>query len=62
MSVNWKLTDTKKLIYELIKSGVDSNSDIAQELNITKGVVSIHVHKLVESGLIKKDGQRYIAV
>ncbi|MDR1457513.1 MAG: hypothetical protein LBI47_01520 [Puniceicoccales bacterium] len=35
MNVNWKLTDMETLVYELIKSRVDSHADIAQELNIT---------------------------
>jgi hypothetical protein len=29
--VEWKAKDTKELVYELIKQGVESNSDIAQD-------------------------------
>jgi predicted transcriptional regulator len=59
-NVNWKPTDTEALVYELIKSGVDSNSDIAQELDITPGMVSRYAKKLINDNFIKKEGQRYV--
>jgi predicted transcriptional regulator len=40
----------------LIKQGVDSNSDIAAELGITKGAVSQHTNPLVVENFIKKQG------
>jgi putative DNA primase/helicase len=59
-NVNWKLTDPETRVYELIKSGVESNSDIAQELNITTGMVSRYAKKLMNDNFIKKEGQRYV--
>ncbi|MDR0740317.1 MAG: transcriptional regulator, partial [Puniceicoccales bacterium] len=58
--VNWKLKDTKELVYELIKQGVESNSDIADELGISKGAVAQHANKLMNECLIKKQGTRYV--
>jgi predicted transcriptional regulator len=58
--VTWRPTDTRELIYELIKNGVDSNADIAAELGITKGAVSIHVNKLIGENFVKKLGPRYV--
>jgi predicted transcriptional regulator len=59
-NVSWKLTDTETLAYELIKSGVDSNADIADELGISKALVSRHAKKLINDNFIKKEGQRYV--
>ncbi len=60
MSVNCRKTDMQSLVYELIKSGIDSNSDIAQELSITTGMVSKYAKTLMNEGVIKKDGQKYV--
>jgi predicted transcriptional regulator len=54
------LKDTKELVYELIKQGVESNSDIADELGISKGAVAQHANKLMNECLIKKQGTRYV--
>jgi hypothetical protein len=59
-NVNWKLTDLETLIYELIKSGIDLNADIAEELGISKALVSRHAKKLINDNFIKKEGQRYV--
>jgi predicted transcriptional regulator len=63
--VNWKLKDTEELVCELIKRGVESNSDIAQELGIptgtvSKGAVTQHANRLMNECLIKKQGPRYV--
>jgi ATP/maltotriose-dependent transcriptional regulator MalT len=60
--VNWKLKDTKELVYELIKQGVESNGDIADELGITKGTVSFHINRLVAENLVRKHGPHYVIV
>jgi DNA-binding NarL/FixJ family response regulator len=60
--VTYTTTDTKILVYDLIASGVDSNGDIAEELEITKGTVSKYAAKLASDGLIKKLGNRYVLV
>ncbi|MDR2737509.1 MAG: winged helix-turn-helix domain-containing protein [Puniceicoccales bacterium] len=60
--VTWRPTDTKELVYELIKQGVDSNGDIADELGITKGTVSFHINRLVAENLVKKQGAHYVIV
>jgi hypothetical protein len=59
-NVNWKQTDLETRVYELIKSGVESNADIAQELDITTGTVSKCAKKLMNDNFIKKEGQRYV--
>ncbi|MDR2628912.1 MAG: AAA family ATPase [Puniceicoccales bacterium] len=59
-NVNWKLTDIETRVYELIKSGVDLNADIAEELGISKALVSRHAKKLIGDNFIKKEGQRYV--
>jgi DNA-binding NarL/FixJ family response regulator len=59
-NVNWKLTDLETRVYELIKSGVESNADIAQELDITTGTVSKCAKKLMNDNFIKKEGQQYV--
>jgi hypothetical protein len=59
-NVNWKQTDLETRVYELIKSGVESNADIAQELDITTGTVSKCAKKLINDNFIKKEGQRYV--
>jgi predicted transcriptional regulator len=59
-NVNWKLTDIETRVYELIKSGMDSNADIADELGVSKGLVSIYVKRLINDNFIKKEGQRYV--
>jgi Mn-dependent DtxR family transcriptional regulator len=48
------------LVYDLIRSGLESCSDIAEELGITKGSVSEFATKLANDGLIKKQGNRYV--
>jgi KaiC/GvpD/RAD55 family RecA-like ATPase len=58
--VDWKLKDTKELVYELIKQGVESNSDIAQELDISTGTVSIYAAQLIAENLVRKQGSRYV--
>jgi DNA-binding NarL/FixJ family response regulator len=55
-------TDTKILVYDMIASGVDSNGDIAEELEITKGTVSKYATRLASDGLIKKLGNRYVLI
>ncbi|MDR0692999.1 MAG: AAA family ATPase [Puniceicoccales bacterium] len=55
-------TDTKILVYDLIADGVDSNADIAEELEITKGMVSRYATKLASEGQIKKLGNRYVLI
>jgi DNA-binding NarL/FixJ family response regulator len=55
-------TDTKILVYDMIASGVDSNGDIAEELEITKGTVSKYASRLASDGLIKKLGNRYVLI
>jgi hypothetical protein len=59
-AVNWKLKDTKELVYELVKQGVESNSDIAQELDITTAAVSKCAAQLITENLIRKQGSRYV--
>jgi hypothetical protein len=59
-NVDWKLTDLETRVYELIKSGMDSNADIADELGVSKGLVSIYVKRLINDNFIKKEGQRYV--
>jgi hypothetical protein len=52
-------SDTKVLVYDAIRDGIDSCSDIAEYLGITKGAVSQFATRLVSDGLIKKQGNRY---
>jgi DNA-directed RNA polymerase specialized sigma subunit len=59
-NVNWKLTDLETRVYELIKSGVNLNADIAEELGISKALVSRHAKKLIGDNFIKKEGQQYV--
>jgi hypothetical protein len=59
-NVNCKPTDTEILVYELIKSGVEYNADIAQELNISTATVSRYAKNLITDNSIKKEGQRYV--
>jgi DNA-binding NarL/FixJ family response regulator len=60
--VTYTPTDTKILVYDLIADGVESNANIAKELEITKGMVSKYAAKLVSDGKIKKLGNRYIPI
>jgi hypothetical protein len=53
-------SDTKILVDDLIKSELESCSDIAEELGITNGSVSEFATKLANNGLIKKQGNRYL--
>jgi predicted transcriptional regulator len=59
-NVNWKQTNLENLVYELIKSGIDLNADIAEELEISKALVSRHAKRLINDNFIKKEGQRYV--
>jgi hypothetical protein len=59
-NVNWKLTDLETLVYELIKSGIEYNADIAGELSISTATVSRYAKKLINDNFIKKEGQRYV--
>jgi predicted transcriptional regulator len=58
--VCWKIKNTRELIYELIKQGVESNSDIAQELGITTAAVSKHATQLIAENYVRKQGSRYV--
>jgi predicted transcriptional regulator len=58
--VCWKIKNTRELIYELIKQGVESNSDIAQELGITTAAVSKHAARLIAENYVRKQGSRYV--
>jgi putative DNA primase/helicase len=58
--VEWKAKDTKELVYELVKQGVESNSDIAQELDISTAFVSKCANLLIAENFIKKQGSRYV--
>jgi hypothetical protein len=60
MVVSHSKSDTKTLIYDLIVDGLESCSDIAEELGITKVMVSRHVADLIEIGMVKKRGKSYI--
>jgi hypothetical protein len=53
-------TDTKILVYDAVKSGMGSCSDIAEYLGITKGAVSQFATQLVSDRLIKKQGNLYV--
>jgi hypothetical protein len=59
-NVGWKPTDLEMLVYELIKSGVDLNADIAEELGTSKALVSRYAKRLINDNFIKKEGQRYV--
>ncbi|MDR2628754.1 MAG: transcriptional regulator [Puniceicoccales bacterium] len=42
------------------KNGVELCSDIAEELGISKALVSWHAKKLIDQCYIKKIGQKYV--
>jgi hypothetical protein len=60
MEVNHRPTDLETLVYELIKSGIEFNADIADELGVSKGLVSIYAKRLINDNFIKKEGQKYV--
>jgi DNA-binding transcriptional ArsR family regulator len=62
IEVNCGETNMEGRIYELIKSGIGSNAEIAEETGITKGAVSQHIKRLTDRGFIRKEGQIYVAV
>jgi biotin operon repressor len=59
MEVHWRETQMKHLVYDLIQGGVDSCSEIADVLGISKGAVSKVAAKLSDEGLVEKRGKNY---
>jgi hypothetical protein len=59
-NVSWMPTDLETLVYELIKSSVDRNADIAEEFGTSKALVSRDAKRLINDNFIKKEGQRYV--
>jgi hypothetical protein len=60
MNVDWKVKDTKELVYELIKQGVDSNADIAQQLDTSTANMSKCAAQLMAENFVKKQGIQYM--
>jgi predicted transcriptional regulator len=58
--VTWVPSDTKALVYDLIRSGLESCSDTAEQLGITTSSVSEFATRLMGDELIKKQGHRYV--
>ncbi|MDR2628846.1 MAG: AAA family ATPase [Puniceicoccales bacterium] len=58
--VTYAPTDMRAKIYDLIRDGIESCSDLAEEVGITKGMVSRYATDLSQKGLIKKQGNLYI--
>jgi predicted Rossmann fold nucleotide-binding protein DprA/Smf involved in DNA uptake len=58
--VTYAPTDMRARIYDLIRDGMDSCSDIAEYLGVTKGSVSQFATQLIADGLIKKQGNLYV--
>lgn len=52
-----------RIFLELLKAGkahrLLSSDDIAEQLNLSRGTVVHHLHKLLESGIVVVDGKRY---
>jgi hypothetical protein len=59
MEVHWRETQVKHLVYDLIQGGVESCSEIANALGISKGAVSKITAKLGGDGLVKRRGKNY---
>jgi hypothetical protein len=54
--VNWSPTDLETRVYGLIRNdGMDSCSDIAEELGVSKMEVSRYAKRLMDKGYIKKE-------
>jgi len=53
--LSFNISDTKKIILEHIKSGVNSVQDIARDADISKGMAYNHLRELKAMGYIKSD-------
>jgi hypothetical protein len=47
------------VIIQWVRDGLSSASDIAQEMGISKGLVSRYASRLIEAGRLEKDGRGY---
>ncbi|MEM6820308.1 MAG: AAA family ATPase, partial [Verrucomicrobiota bacterium] len=56
-SLEYENAGTDELVYQCIKDGLDRCSDIATELDLTKGTVSKSAQKLESSGRISISGK-----
>lgn len=59
MEIEFTKLEIKNQIIELIANGMTSCSDIAAELNMTKGNISKHVTALCSKGILKKENREY---
>ena len=61
LAINYEIADNAALVLQAIKDGLNQCSDIAAELDLSKGAVSKLAHRLESSGQIRIDGRRYVA-
>lgn len=58
-SVTWKTLSTAQIFRQWLEDDVTSASDIAEEMNISKGQVSKLAKRAIGEGWLKKDGRDY---
>jgi putative DNA primase/helicase len=58
--IETKEVSSDDIIVDLVRVGVDSATDIATEMNITKGTVSKRADRLIKSGRLGKQGRKYV--
>lgn len=57
--VSWKKLSTVQVFRQWIEAGMTSASDIADEMNISKGQVSKLAKRGIDDGWLKKEGREY---
>ncbi|HEV2454214.1 MAG TPA: AAA family ATPase [Verrucomicrobiae bacterium] len=62
IGVSWKKLSTQEILRECVEDGLTSATDIAAEMEISKGMVSRLAARAIKDGWLKKDGRDYALV
>jgi hypothetical protein len=58
--VRYAASDMRVMIYDLMRDGVKTCSDIAEEPGTTNGMVSRYAMDFSQTGVMKKHGKGYV--
>ena len=59
VQVTYKKADQAEVVLQWVRDGLESASDIADEMGITKGTVSKLASKLIDAGKLQRTGRLY---
>jgi len=62
IGVSWKRLSTNEVFRQCIEDGMTTATDIAAEMEISKGMVSRLASRAMKVGLLTKDGRDYALV